>query len=192
MSLERAGLRASGLIAAVCAVPRAFKAFRSLPKDLKELLQGSRTAIPLADVRSTLEEHADHLGLNLRNTKYIAPKVSDMTAHMRSSSYSGHQEDALRYCAVLQRRIPRVLDMLQPHCCGSVGIGVRTSCCQHQGTAFNPVTLNCVIDIRRLEWLCPYCAADVIRMWRSLMRPHWGSGLKVKGVDLYGAFLSNP
>ena len=68
-------------MAAFCAVPRAFKAFRSLPRDQKELLQGTVKTVPLADVRSTLEEHADYLGHNLRNTKYIAPKVSGMAIH---------------------------------------------------------------------------------------------------------------
>ena len=75
-SLERAWLPASKLTNLFGAVPRAFRAFRSLSRNQKDLLQGSVRTVPHADVRSTLEEHADYLGLNLRNTKYISPKVS--------------------------------------------------------------------------------------------------------------------
>ena len=81
-SLERVWLSASELKVVCGAVPRAFRAFRTLLTDQKELLQGSFRAVPLADVRSTLEEHADYLGLNIRNTKYISPKVSGVTILM--------------------------------------------------------------------------------------------------------------
>lgn len=57
-------------------IPRAFDAFRSLSRSQKDLLQGSVKIVPLAEASSILEEHADHLGLHLQNTRYIAPKVS--------------------------------------------------------------------------------------------------------------------
>lgn len=57
-------------------IPRAFDAFRSLQRSQKELLQGSVMTVPLAEASSILEEHADHLGLHLQNTKYVAAKVS--------------------------------------------------------------------------------------------------------------------
>ena len=39
-------------------------------------MQGCVKYLPAVDVTSTLDKHADHLGLHLRNTKYIAPEVS--------------------------------------------------------------------------------------------------------------------
>lgn len=66
-------------------VPRAFEAFNGLQQSQKELLQGCINSVPLADVHSTVDEHADHLGLHLRNTKYIAPKVRLMIGHAASA-----------------------------------------------------------------------------------------------------------
>ena len=57
-------------------IPRAFDAFRSLQRSQEELLQGSVKTMPLAEASSILEEHSDHLGLHLQNTKYVAAKVS--------------------------------------------------------------------------------------------------------------------
>lgn len=52
-------------------------------------MQGSVKSVPLADVHSTLEEHADHLGLHLRNTKYIAPKVTLTDADIKTHTIVG-------------------------------------------------------------------------------------------------------
>ncbi|CAK0735575.1 hypothetical protein CVIRNUC_000603 [Coccomyxa viridis] len=59
---------------AAAGATRAFGAFKSLEKRERKLLQGRVKSLPAADITSTLDKHADHLGLHLRNTKYIAPE----------------------------------------------------------------------------------------------------------------------
>ena len=41
-------------------------------------MQGCVKSLPAVDITSMLDKHADHLGLHLRNTKYIAPEVGRM------------------------------------------------------------------------------------------------------------------
>ena len=78
----------------------AFGAFRNLNKRERVLLHGSVLSLPPADSQSTLDKHADHLGLHLRNTKYIAPEVKQRTLCYLACVPSNRWQAVLSACRI--------------------------------------------------------------------------------------------
>ena len=48
---------------------------------LDNLADGTTVVLPLADVEKLVRDYADHLGPQLRNTKYVTPEVRAQQSH---------------------------------------------------------------------------------------------------------------